>query len=111
MLQVRHAAQQCLEALFRGLKGSQADLQALWSSEAGIQALAYTTQLLLAAADSEARAGHTGSKAVRTTALRTVVYVLEAVDDARPLSYLLPGLFSGLSKALLAGKQSRKPSP
>ena len=101
--QVRHAAQRCLEALFRGLGSSQADLRAFWSSEAGVQDLAYVTQLLLEAADAEARAGHTGSKAVRTTAVATVCLILEAVRNPAPLSYLLPGLVGGLSKALLAG--------
>ena len=101
--QVRHAAQQCLEALFNGLGSSHRDMRAFWSSEAGVQDLAYVTQLLLEAADAEARAGHTGSKAVRTTAVATVCLVLEAVRDPAPLSYLLPGLVGGLSKALLAG--------
>ena len=105
--QVRHAAQQCLEALFGGLRSSKAELQAFWSSEAGIQDLAYVTQLLLAAANAEALAGHTGSKAVRVTALRAVCNVLEAVNDPQPLSYLLPGLVGGLSKAILAGEQNR----
>ena len=103
-IQVRQAAQQCLEALFRGLSSSPADMAAFWSSEAGVQDLAYVTQLLLDAADAEARAGHTGSKAVRTTAVATVCLVLEAVSDPAPLSYLLPGLVGGLSKALLAGE-------
>ena len=101
--QVRHAAQQCLEALFRGLGSSEINMQAFWSSEVGVQNLAYVTQLLLGAADAEARAGHMGSKAVRTTAVATVCLVLEAVKDPAPLSYLLPGLVGGLSKALLAG--------
>ena len=83
----------------------QANLQAYWSTEAGIQDLAYTTQLLLAAADAEAMAGHTGSKAVRSTALRAVCNILDAVKDPQPLSYLLPGLGGGLSKAILAGEQ------
>ena len=68
-----------------------------------MQDLAYVTQLLLGAADAEARAGHAGSKAVRATAVATVCLVLEAVSDPVPLSYLLPGLVGGLSKALLAG--------
>ena len=93
-------------ALFSGLSSPQAELQASWSTEAGIQDLAYVTQLLLTAADDEARAGHTGSKAVRTTALRAVCAVLEAVKDPQPLSYLLPGLVGGLSKAILAGEQA-----
>ncbi|CAL5218647.1 g350 [Coccomyxa viridis] len=101
--EVRHAAQQCLEALFGGLGSPKAELQAFWSTEAGIQDLAYVTQLLLAAANAEAMAGHTGSKAVRVTALTAVCNVLEAVNDAQPLSYLLPGLVGGLSKAILAG--------
>ena len=103
--QVRHAAQQCLEALFSGLKSPKSDLEAIWSTDAGMQDLAYVTQLLLTAADAEAVAGHTGSKAVRVTALRAVCSVLEAVRDPQPLSYLLPGLVGGLSKALLAGEQ------
>ena len=40
---------------------------------------------------------------MRTTALRTVTLVMEAVGDPQPLSYLLPGLVGGLSKAILAG--------
>ena len=103
---MRHAALQCLEALFTGLSSLKADLQAFWTTEAGIQDLAYVTQILLTAADAEARAGHTGSKAVRTTALRAVCAVLEAVRDPQPLSYLLPGLIGGLSKAILAGEQT-----
>ena len=102
---MRHAAQQCLEALFGGLRSSKAELQSFWSTEAGIQDLAYVTQLLLAAANAEAMAGPTGSKAVRVTALRAVCNVLEAVKDPQPLSYLLPGLVGGLSKAILAGEQ------
>ena len=102
---MRHAAQQCLEALFGGLGSPKAELQAFWSTEAGIQDLAYVTQLLLAAANAEAMAGHTGSKAVRVTALTAVCNVLEAINDAQPLSYLLPGLVGGLSKAILAGEQ------
>ena len=102
--QVRHAAQQCIEALFSGLRSTTAELQDFWRTEVGIQDLAYVTQLLLTAADAEAKVGHTGSKAVRTTALRTVCHVLEAVQDAQPLSYLLPGLVGGLSKAMLAGE-------
>jgi hypothetical protein len=43
---------------------------------------------------------------VRTTALRTVTLVMEAVGDPQPLSYLLPGLVGGLSKAILAGKDT-----
>ena len=43
---------------------------------------------------------------MRTTALRTVTLVMEAVGDPQPLSYLLPGLVGGLSKAILAGKDT-----
>ena len=86
-------------------RSPKAELQAFWSTEAGIQDLAYVTQLLLAAANAEAMAGHTGSKAVRVTALTAVCNVLEAINDAQPLSSLLPGLVGGLSKAILAGEQ------
>ena len=47
-------------------------------------------------------AGETGSKALRAAALRALRLLVAAVDDGDALAFFVPGIVSGLSKALLA---------
>ena len=54
------------------------------------------------AAHGELEAGAIGSKALRAAALRALRLLVAAVDDGDALAYFVPGIVSGLSKALLA---------
>ena len=54
------------------------------------------------AAHGELEAGAIGSKALRAAALRALRLLVAAVDDGDALAYFVPGVVSGLSKALLA---------
>lgn len=56
----------------------------------------------LAAAAAEVSAGSSGSKAVRHVAVRALQAVVLAVGVGQQLSFLLPGLASGITKQLLA---------
>lgn len=53
------------------------------------------------AAEGEARAEHAGSKALRSTALRGLRRLIAAVGDGDALAFVLPGVASGLLRALL----------
>lgn len=53
------------------------------------------------AAEGEARAEHAGSKALRATALRGLRRLIAAVGDGDALAFVLPGVASGLLRALL----------
>jgi hypothetical protein len=57
----------------------------------------------LQAAEGEAAAGHGGSKALRATALRALRRLVGAAGrDGGALAFVLPGVASGLLRALLA---------
>ena len=63
-----------------------------------------TTQI----AEGEAKAGHAGSKALRAAALRCLRRLIDAVGDGDALAFVLPGVASGLLRALLvAGALAR----
>ena len=62
------------------------------------------------AAEGEARAKHAGSKALRATALRGLRRLIAAVGDGDALAFVLPGVASGLLRALLlAGALAHSP--
>lgn len=52
-------------------------------------------------AEGEAKAGHAGSKALRSAALRCLRRLIDAVGDGDVLAFVLPGVASGLLRALL----------
>jgi hypothetical protein len=52
-------------------------------------------------------AGETGSKALRAAALQALRLLVVAVDDGDALAFFVPGIVSGLSKALLAAGATR----
>lgn len=58
------------------------------------------------AADWELQAGLKGSKAVRAAALRCLNLLIQAVDSADALAFFLPGIATGLAKALVAAGSS-----
>ena len=59
-------------------------------------------------AEGEAKAGHAGSKALRAAALRCLRRLIDAVGDGDVLAFVLPGVASGLLRALLvAGAPAR----
>ena len=57
--------------------------------------------LLRQIAEGEAEAGHAGSKALRTAALRSLRRLIHATGDGDVLAFVLPGVASGLLRALL----------
>jgi len=65
----------------------------------------------LQAAEGEAAAGHGGSKALRATALRALRRLVGAAGrEGDALAFVLPGVASGLLRALLAaGAAARAP--
>lgn len=73
--------------------------------------LGHLCSLLLQIAEQEASAGSTGSKTLRCTAFETLEVFFHAVDSAEALSYFLPGVVTGLCKALISsgsGGSSRR---
>ncbi len=54
-------------------------------------------------ADTEVSAGQGGSKAVRAAALGALRRLIDAVGSAEALAFFLPGIVTGLGKALAAG--------
>lgn len=63
--------------------------------------------LLLKCAHAELQAGTSGSKTVRTHALRALRLLVQAVDSPEALTFFLPGLVTGLGKALLDASGGR----
>ena len=65
-----------------------------------------------AAAELEAgSSGSTGSKLIRIEALRALKLLIQAVNDADALSFFLPGLMTGLARALVAAGGGRGQPP
>lgn len=106
MLQVRHAALLCLDTL---LVSAPQDTLGVLRTEDSTPLVAASAMMLQEAASAEAQAGHSGSKAVRVTALRLLRHLYDAVDDAQALSYVLPGAVGGLIKALIQGLKNTLP--
>ncbi|KAK9820989.1 hypothetical protein WJX81_002818 [Elliptochloris bilobata] len=105
--EVRNGSVRCLEALLVAA-GRAPDAGGL-RDEANAPLLAFLTSLLLKTAEGEARAGHAGSKALRATALRSLRRLIAAVGDGDVLAFVLPGVASGLLRALLLAGASHGP--
>lgn len=61
-----------------------------------------SVETLLQAASGEVEGGSTGSAAVRAAALGALRLLVEAVGSGDALAFFVPGLVSGLGKALAA---------
>ena len=97
IVQARISALQCISELLRGLK---LDSNVAYEQ---IASLGFTTSTLLQTAHREVQAGPLGSRTVRLRALEGVSELVTALDTngcQDELAFLLPGLVSGLTKAL-----------
>ena len=71
-------------------------------ADKNLPAVGYATSLLVRVAHLEASAGTKGSKAIRCAALATLRDLVRNTDDPDAWSFFLPGVVSGLAKALHA---------
>lgn len=69
--------------------------------------LGFVLSTLLAIAHEEAILGASGSKFLRSSALETLDVLIRFVDDSGVLAFFLPGIVSGLTKALAAASGVR----
>ncbi len=101
---VRHRALQAVQALLTQLSRAPPAAAETLRQEVNAPLVGYLTSLLLKLAEGEARAGHAGSKALRATAMRSLKTLIDVVGDGDALAFFLPGVASGVCKALvLAG--------
>lgn len=69
--------------------------------------LGFALSTLLDIAHEEAISGALGSKSLRSSALETLDVLIRFVDDSDALAFFLPGVVSGLTKALAAASGVR----
>ena len=79
------------------------------SLEANAPLLAFLLSTLLKGAEGELQ-GHSGSRPVRTAALRAVRQLLQAAGPGDALAFVVPGCSSGLAKALTVAGEAALPS-
>ena len=91
----------------RPLSGSRSQAFRTLTSDAALPALGYAVSCLLDAERAEAAKGALGSRAIRADALRCLGELVSAIDDADALAFFLPGVVSGLTRALVASAGSR----
>ncbi|KAK9808680.1 hypothetical protein WJX72_001826 [[Myrmecia] bisecta] len=105
--EVRHRAIQCLNSLLSNMGPSQlgGPITALQDPK-HTPMVGYLAHLMLSAAEQEAKVGHTGSKALRATALQALRRLIVAVGTADGLAFVLPGIASGLAKAMMTAGTS-----
>ena len=87
--------------------GSRSQAFRALTSDAALPALGYAVSCLLDAERAEAAKGALGSRAIRADALRCLGELVSAIDDADALAFFLPGVVSGLTRALVASAGSR----
>ena len=93
-----------LEIITVALKGAKSDvsLQAALKEESTATLIGHLSSLLLTTAAGELQQGTLGSKKVRIQALKALGVFIKVINCPEALSFFLPGLGSGLCKALLA---------
>ncbi|GAB4823772.1 hypothetical protein N2152v2_010818 [Parachlorella kessleri] len=92
-----------------GPSGAAAAAHAVLRAEDAAPLLGHTASLLLQAADGELGPGQAGSRAVRVAALRALRCLLQAVGSAQALAFFVPGIVTGLGKALAAAGSAGGP--
>lgn len=102
VVQIRLGMLRCLDALLSGLAPAPARPAALFADARKALLVAFLTSVLLKAAARERDAGHLGSKALRTLALKCLRRLLALVPLPDVLTAVLPGVATGLAKELVA---------
>ena len=103
---LRLAAVTCASDVVRLIRPRTTHARALLADK-NLPAVGYATSLLVRVAHLEASAGTKGSKAIRCAALATLRDLVANTDDPDAWSFFLPGVVSGLAKALHAASGSR----
>ena len=103
---LRLAAVTCANDVVRLIRPRTTHARALLADK-NLPAVGYATSLLVRVAHLEASAGTKGSKAIRFAALATLRDLVRNTDDPDAWSFFLPGVVSGLAKALHASSGSR----
>jgi hypothetical protein len=98
---LRLAAVTCASDVVRLIRPRTTHARALLADK-NLPAVGYATSLLVRVAHLEASAGTKGSKAIRCAALATLRDLVRNTDDPDAWSFFLPGVVSGLAKALHA---------
>ena len=110
-LQVRSGALSCVDAL---LVSPNLEAGAELANESTAATVGYLASLLLRIVDEEAKAGQQGSRALRAASLRCLRHLINVVADGEgyaTLAFLVPGLVSGLCRALVAAGVCSLSSP
>ncbi|GAQ79960.1 hypothetical protein KFL_000430020 [Klebsormidium nitens] len=99
--ELRRSVLESAGAMFSGLGGEE-----LGKLRGGEMAAArgHLLSLFLKVADEEIAAGAQGSKQLHALAMTTLDTFLKQIDDPDALAFFLPGVASGLSRAMLAPK-------
>lgn len=102
-----------LEIINAALKGAECDssLHESLREENSATLVGHLSSLLLASAAAELEQGSVGSKAVRIQALRALHTFIQAIHCPEALSFFLPGLGTGLCRALLAAGSGVRRGP
>eukprot|EP00884_Botryococcus_braunii_P020254 jgi/Botrbrau1/6912/Bobra.67_3s0030.1 len=102
--EVRGMGLRAIRILLCQLHNAPAGTAGALRQETNAPLLAYLSSLFLRVAEEEAAAGASGSKALRAAALRALRTLITIVGDGDALAFILPGVVSRLSRALvLAG--------
>ncbi|KAG7670538.1 hypothetical protein Ndes2526B_g00298 [Nannochloris sp. 'desiccata'] len=107
--EIRLGTLKVVTAALRNVPHDQA-LQFSVREESSAPLLGHLGSVLVKAAAAELEAGTssgTGSKIIRIEALKALKLLIQTVNDADALSFFLPGLTTGLARALLAAGGGR----
>ena len=103
---LRLAAVTCASEVLRLVRPDTEHAVAL-TADRNLPAVGYAVSLLVQTAHLEAAAGARGSKVARAASLRTLRDLVMNTADPDVWSFFLPGIVSGLAKALHASSGSR----
>ena len=103
---LRLAAVTCASEVLRLVRPDTEHAVAL-TADRNLPAVGYAVSLLVQTAHLEAAAGARGSKVARSASLRTLRDLVMNTADPDVWSFFLPGIVSGLAKALHASSGSR----
>ena len=103
---LRFAAVTCASEVLRLVRPDTEHAVAL-TADRNLPAVGYAVSLLVQTAHLEAAAGARGSKVARAASLRTLRDLVMNTADPDVWSFFLPGIVSGLAKALHASSGSR----